>query len=89
MEGEEDSVLRSDFGIHFQQIQTVVAHGSLRDLVRRIPGQHLRQRRFPRAVGAHDRVHFTGIHFQRDAAKNFPIAYPGVQIIYLEHETSD
>jgi hypothetical protein len=34
-------------------------------------------------------VYLSGLHVERDALQNFPIAYSGVQIIYLEHETSD
>jgi len=34
-------------------------------------------------------VHFSRIYPESDSTKYFPIADAGVQIIYLEHETSD
>ena len=46
--------------------------------------QHLRQRALARPVGAHDGVHFAGIHREIDALENFAIANRGVQIFNFE-----
>src|SRR6185436_8594221 len=50
LEGEEDSVLRSDLGILLEQVLAVVADGSAGDFIGRISGENLGERRFAGAI---------------------------------------
>ena len=61
LEREEDPRLRALFGLHLEQILAVVRDRAAGDLVRRIAGQHLRERALAGAVRPHDGVHLAGV----------------------------
>ena len=72
--------LRAFLRRHGEKILAVVADGAARDLVRRIPRQHLRERALAGAVRPHDRVHLAGADLEVDSAEDLPVAHPGVQV---------
>ncbi len=80
LEREEDALLRALLGIHLEQILAVVVHLAAGDLVRRVSGEHLRERALAGPVRPHDRVHLAGVHREADAAKDWLIANAGVKI---------
>ena len=67
-------------GCHLEQILAVVRHRAAGDLVRRIARQHLRERALARAVRAHDRVDFAGVHGEVDALEDRLIADAGFEV---------
>ena len=69
LEGEEDARLRALLRLHLEQILAVVGDRAAGDLVRRIPGEHLRERALARAVRPHDGVHFA----RRSTVRSMPL----------------
>ncbi len=84
LEGEEDAFAGAVFGREFEQVFAVVGDAAAGNDVELAAGQHLGQRAFAAAVGAHDGVDFTGVHGEVDALQNFTIANFGVQIFDFE-----
>src|SRR5690606_41476671 len=48
LEREEDPRARTLVRLHLQEVLSLVQHAAARDLVRRVPGEHLGQRALPR-----------------------------------------
>ena len=77
---EKHAFLSAFFGRHIEQIFAFINHFALRDFVFFTARQHLRQRAFAGAVEAHNRVRFSGINRQIDAAQNLCLFDSRVQI---------
>jgi hypothetical protein len=89
LKGQKHAALRAHFGRHLEQVLAIVQHFTTGDLVRRVSGQHLRQRALARAIGAHDGMHFTGVHGERNALENGLAVNRGVKIVDLKHQSME
>ncbi len=85
LEGQEHALLGPLFRLQVEQVLALVGHLAAGDRVRRVAGQHLRQRALARPVGPHDGVHFAGIHREADTAKDLPLTSRRGQVPDLEH----
>ena len=68
---EEDTGVGPRFRLHREQVLALVLHRPARDLVPRVPGEHLSECRFSGPVRPHDGVDLTGKHFQTDPLEDF------------------
>jgi hypothetical protein len=73
------------FGLELEQVLPVEGHLAAGHLVRRVPGEHLRERALARAVRPHDGVHLARVHGEVDAVEDLLVADGGRQILDIEH----
>ena len=67
-----------------EKILAFVKHLARDHLVRRMPGEHFRQSRFPRPVRPHDRVDLALVDLKIQALQNFLAVDTGMQIFYFK-----
>src|ERR1041385_8606101 len=85
LERDEHAFARAFLRLHREQVPTLEQYGSLDHGVGGVPAEHLGERTLPRAVRAHDGVHFPGAHRQIDAAQDLVAFDRRVEVLYLEH----
>ena len=85
LKGHEHALARARFGIHREQVPTVVQDRALSDLIFGVSRQHASQCALAGTVRSHDRVDFSGIDRQIDPAKNLPVPASHVQVGDREH----
>ena len=85
LEGEEEAALRALVGAELGQVLAVEEDLALRDLVRRMAHQRVRERRLPGAVRPHDRVLLPEIDLEVDTLDDLgAVLQRDVQIPDLE-----
>mgnify|MGYP003148036851 CR=1 FL=1 len=85
LERQEQTQLGALLGLQIGQALALEQGVAAGDLVVVLAGQHIGQRRFAGAVGAHDGVYLTGVHGQVQALENGFAGYGGVQITNFQH----
>ena len=70
-------------GLELQEVLTVEDHFAFGHLIFGIAHQDVGERRFARAVGAHEHVHFAIANGEIDAAKYFFAFDGGVEVAYF------
>src|SRR5262245_27434184 len=84
LEREEQARLRALPRLEPEQIDAVERHGAAEHLIAGTSHQDVRQRRLPRPVRPHDRVHFAARHDEVDAAEDLATRDRGAQTLDLE-----
>ena len=84
LEREKQPLVTAVLGRQRQEVEAVKLGAPLGDCKGRIAGQHARQRRFSRPVGAHDGVHLAGMYLKIDAAEDLLVLHLGVKIFDLQ-----
>ena len=70
---------------HLEKVLAFVEDFPLGDLIVVAPGEDVGQRALAGAVGSHDGVDFTSLHFQIETAENFLAVDSNVQVLDAEH----
>jgi len=71
--------------IEFEDILAIEQHFALRDVIALAACDHVRERRFTRAVRPHDGGDFAGLYGQRHTLEDFLVINAGAEIIDLQH----
>ena len=82
---EEYSLVAACIGREGEHVLAVEGNGALRDLILRIAGEHIAERRLAAAVGPHKGMHFTIAHGEIHSPQYLFIAYRSMQIAYFKH----
>ncbi len=69
LERQKQAFGRALFGVHIKQVFSAQRDIAARDLIAITARQHIRERRFTRAVRPHNRMNFTRRHLKRKPAK--------------------
>ena len=85
LEGEEDSGGGALVGLHLQKVAAVIEDLALGDGVLLLAGEHIGERRFSRAVRAHDGVHLAEIDGEVDAFEDFAAIHFDVEVLDFKH----
>ncbi len=85
LEGEEDAARRPLVRFERQQIGAFERHRAAGDLVVRLAGQHVRERRLARAVRSHDGVHLARLHGKIEALEDLPAIHRDLKVLDIEH----
>ena len=85
LEGEEHAGGGAFLGFEFQQRLAVEFDRTFGDFVAVAPGEDVAERGLAGAVRAHDRVHFAGLHVQREALEDFTAGDAGMEVVDLQH----
>ena len=85
LEREEHALARPVLRAHGQQVLPLVGDGAPGDLVARPPRQHVRERRLPRPVRPHDRVHLARVHGQVQPLEDVVPSHLRAQPLDLKH----
>ena len=72
------------FGRERQQVDTVEVGRATRDGERRISGQHTRECRLSRPVGAHYGMHLPGAYGEVDTLEDFLLLYSRAEVFHLQ-----
>jgi hypothetical protein len=82
LESKEDTLASALVDRQFEDILAVVDNLTGGNSIFGIAGNHTRKGALSVAVGTHDGVHFTPIHFEVDALEYLAVANRGMQITY-------
>src|SRR5690606_16947945 len=85
LEGKEDACGGALLRLQGQQVATLELGPARGDLVALAPGQDVAEGGLAGAVGAHDGVHFAGLHLQRQALEDLLAGDAGVEVFDLQH----
>ena len=88
LEGEKQPGRGALVRRHVEDILAVEKHLAGGRLITRLAGQHIGERRFPRAVRAHDRVHLARVHGEVETFQNFLAVDLDVQIFDFQKRHS-
>ena len=85
LEGEEHARGGALGWAHGEKVLALPGHGTGGDLIVLLAGEHISERRFARAVRAHDGVHLATRQFEVEAFQDLAAIDIDVQILDLKH----
>ena len=85
LEAEEQAGSSAFMRFEGQQIFAVEGHRSFGHFIAGPPGQHITERRFARAIGAHNRMDFARVQTERKPLQDRLVGNGCVEVSYLEH----
>ena len=85
MEREEDALGGPFVGLEREQVGAFERHRAARDLVVRLAGQYMGERRLARAVRSHDGVHLARVHGEVQALEDLPAIHRDLKVLDIEH----